>query len=786
MTDAPAAPKVPWHARIRARGELVFLIASVTALTLGGVAWLADAREAADACWIAGTVIAVAPAVWWVIDALRRGRIGVDLIAVLSLLGTLLVGEYVAGALIGVMLASGQALDAAAERRATKDLRSLLEHAPRTARRRVGDEVEVVPLAEVAAGDTVVVGPGEVVPVDGWLTSELAVLDESVLTGEPMHVQRRTGEAVRSGVVDAGGAFEMQARATAEDSTYAGIVRLAREAAAESAPVVRIADRVAAWFLPVALVMAGLAWLLSGSATRAVAVLVVATPCPLLLAAPVAIVSGLSRASRLGVVIRSGGALENLGHARTLVMDKTGTLTSGRPTSADIVTAPGGDATEVLRLAASADQLSPHVLAEAIVQEAKMRGLALSMPTDVVEQAGTGVAATVDGRRITVGTLTLPADAPGWARAVRSRAALDGAVVAWITVAGDLAGALLFVDPVRRDASRTLRRLRSAGLNRLVMLTGDRREPAEEIGSVLGLDRVYAEQSPADKVAGVRAERESAVTVMVGDGVNDAPALAAATVGVAMGARGSTASSESADIVLTTDRLDPLADAMEIARRSRRIAVQSAAVGMGLSLIAMGFAAFGYLPPAVGALLQEGIDVAVIVNALRALRGDRARELNLPEDTETMLHRFSAEHDVLRDELSILREVAQLLAAGDLVAAHAALRRADAFLFDTLLPHEHAEDSELYPALAAPLGGGEATATMSRMHAEIDRLSRRLRAHLAQADAAGGVRADQCDDLLAVLYGLYAVLRLHFVQEEENYFTLAPESGGIAGHRVSG
>ncbi|MEE2035136.1 HAD-IC family P-type ATPase, partial [Rhodococcus chondri] len=375
MAGASSVPTAPWRERIRIRAEPIFLAATVTALLGGGVAWLVDAPTVADACWIVGTVVAIIPAVWWVLDALRHGRVGVDLIAVLSLIGTLVVGEYVAGALIGVMLASGQALDAAAERRATKDLRALLEHAPHTARRRVGDEVDVVPLAEVAPGDTLVVGPGEVIPVDGWVTSELAVLDESVLTGEPMHVQRRTGETVRSGVVNAGGAFEINTRAAADDSTYAGIVRLAHEAAAESAPVVRIADRVAAWFLPLSLAVAGLAWLLSGSATRAVAVLVVATPCPLLLAAPVAIVSGLSRASRLGVVIRSGGALENLGRATTLVMDKTGTLTSGRPTGGDIITAPGGDATELLRLAASADRLSPHVLAEAIVQEAKMRGL---------------------------------------------------------------------------------------------------------------------------------------------------------------------------------------------------------------------------------------------------------------------------------------------------------------------------------------------------------------------------------------------------------------------------
>ena len=773
--------KSTWREWLGRAVEPILLAATLAALLAGCVAWLLDADGVADACWIAGTVVALVPATWWVIASVRRGRVGVDLIAVLSLVGTLFVGEYVAGALIGVMLASGRALDAAAERRATKDLRSLLDHVPRTARRRIGDEVQVVPLDDVVVGDVLVVGPGEVVAVDGWVTSPLAVLDESVLTGEAMQVQRRSGQPVRSGVVNAGSAFELSARASAAESTYAGIVRLARDAAAESAPVVRIADRIAGWFLPLALTVAGLAWLASGSATRAVAVLVVATPCPLLLAAPVAIVSGLSRASRIGVVIRSGGALENLGHATTLVMDKTGTLTTGRPTSGDIVTAPGRDATEVLRLAASADQLSPHVLAESIVQEAKMRGLALSMPTDVDEEAGVGVAATVEGHRVTVGSLDVGPDAPAWARAVLNRADLDGAVVAWVTVDTDLAGALLLVDPLRRDASRTLRRLRSAGLNRLVMLTGDRRETAEAVGALLGLDDVHAEQTPADKVAGVLAERESAVTIMVGDGVNDAPALAAATVGVAMGARGSTASSEAADIVLTTDRLDRLADAMEIARRSRRIAVQSASVGMGLSLVAMGFAAFGLLPPAAGALLQEGIDVAVILNALRALRVDSSRTVKLTDDTADMLRRFSAEHDEMREDLSILRQTAQLIATGNLDQAHESLRRAEAFLFDTLLPHEQAEDSKLYPALAGPLGSGEVTATMSRMHAEIDRLCRRLRTHLEQADAAGGLSVDQSDDLLACLYGLHALLRLHFVQEEENYFTLTSAEDRPAG-----
>ncbi|BAX91294.1 ATPase P [Mycobacterium shigaense] len=763
------------RSRLRRSVEPILVTVTVGAWLGGGIAWLAHARRLADDCWIAGTLTAAVPAAVWVLASLRRRRFGVDLIAVLSLVGTLLVGEYFAGAVIAVMLGTGRALEAAAERRATHDLRALLEHAPRFARRREGSAVTLTALQDVAVDDLLVVGPGEVVPVDGRVADAVAVLDESVLTGEPLHIERGVGEPVRSGVVNAGGAFEIRATATAEGSTYAQIVRLAAQAGAQNAPVVRLADRYAMWFLPLTLLVAGGAWLGSGSPVRAVAVLVVATPCPLLLAAPVAIVSGLSRASRHGVVVRGGAALENLGQATTLVMDKTGTLTMGRPAVIDVTAAAGLDAIEILRLAACVDQLSPHVLAEAIVTEALTRGLQLSLPTEVVEEPGRGVTATVGNQRVQVGKLTGEAPDAAWARAVLNRALLDSAAIAWVCIDGRPAGAVLLRDPLRRHAPRTVRRLRGAGLSRLVMLTGDRVGPAREVAAVLGLDDVYAEQSPADKVAAVRAEQARAVTVMVGDGVNDAPALAAATVGVAMGARGSTASSEAADIVLTTDRLDRLADAMDIARWSRRIAVQSAVVGMTLSLAAMIVAAIGWLPPAAGALLQEAIDVAVILNALRALRGDPAGEVDLPSRTERMLRRFDAEHDELRAIVGLLRAAADRLATEPNQAVLQEISRVHTLLTDRILPHEQAEETQLYPALAHPLGSGEATATMSRTHAEITRLADRIGAHLELARGAGGLETDQVNDLLACLYGLHALLLLHFVQEEENYFTLAEE-----------
>lgn len=775
MQGATGSSRDRLISRLRLLIGPILTVFAVGALVLGALAWLAGWRTAADVCWIAGTVSASGPALAWVLLALRRGRVGVDIIAVLSLVGTLWVGEYLAGSLIAVMFAGGRALDSAAERRASRDLRALLDRAPRFARRRVGTQISTIDLAEVAVGDVLVVGPGEVVPVDGRVTDEVAVLDESALTGEPLLVERGTGETVRSGVVNGGNAFEFEAIATAADSTYAGIVRLAQQAGALNAPIVRLADRFAVWFLPLTLLVAGAAWFASGSAVRAVAVLVVATPCPLLLAAPVAIVSGLSRASRTGVVIRGGGALENLGHATTLVMDKTGTLTMGRPTVVDVVAAPGREAVEVLRLGASVDQFSPHVLAEAIVTEALSRKLPLSLPTEVVEQLGRGVTATVEGHRVTVGKVPADELRDPWTIAVVSRARLDGAGIVWVSVDDAPAGAVLVRDPLRRDAARTVRRLREAGLERLLMLTGDRAEPTRDVATILGLDEVRADQTPEDKFAAVREESERAVTVMVGDGINDAPALAAATVGVAMGARGATASSEAADIVLTTDRLDHLADAMDIARWSRRIAVQSAVVGMSLSLIAMVVAALGWLPPAAGALLQEGIDVAVILNALRALRGNPANEVQVDADTERMLLRFAAEHDVLRDTVGLLRDSANRLATGTEALPLESLAAVHALLAERILPHEEAEETQLYPALARPLGSSEATATMSRTHAEIKRLSDRIGTHLAEAQAAGAIQPDQVDDLLACLYGLYALLRLHFVQEEENYFTLAED-----------
>ncbi|MEV0152492.1 heavy metal translocating P-type ATPase [Micromonospora sp. NPDC050686] len=769
LPERPArGPRLNW-------AEWAPLILLTLAALAGGALWLAGLRGAADLVWAAVTLVALLPATWAVLRQLWHRQFGVDVIAVLALAGALGVREYLAGAVIAVMVATGRSLESYAQARATRDLRALLERAPRRARRRAADGgIEVVPLDQVAAGDRLVVGPGDVVPVDGT-AEEPATLDESVVTGESQLVSRAAGEPVASGVVNAGAGFGLRATRSAAESTYAGIVRLAEEATAHKAPMVRMADRYAAAFVPFTLALAGLAWLLSGQFIRAVAVLVVATPCPLLLATPIAIVSGLSRVARRGVLVRDGGSLELLGRARTLMMDKTGTLTAGRPRAAETVVAPGADRDEVLRLAASVEQLSPHVLAAALVRQARVQGLALGEPTEVTEEPGRGVRGRVDGRVVRVGQLA--GGLPDWAERARRRAELAGRSVVWVSADDHPLGAILLEDPVRADARRTVRRLREAGLTRLVMVTGDRARTAEQVARAVGVDDVVAQCSPQEKAARVRAESDRAVTLMVGDGVNDAPALAEAHVGVAMGATGATASADVADAVLSVDRLDRLADAVEIARYARRIAVQSATIGMGLAVVAMVVAAAGGLPPVAGAFLQEGIDVLVILNALRALGGGLRRR-DVPPATRELLDRYAGEHAPVRDVLARLRDTADLVAtrpqAPECVPA---VREVHRRLVDEVLPHETAEERQLYPALAGPLGSEEATSTMSRGHVEIAALVDRIGGHLAE-HADGRLRPDEVPDLLAALYGLDAVLRLHLAQEEEDYFSLNPADGG--------
>ncbi|MGW4213617.1 heavy metal translocating P-type ATPase [Lentzea sp. NPDC004789] len=750
---------------MKARAGHVFLTAVVLATIAGGVVWLQD-PPSARIWWAVATAAAVVPAVWWVVEDLRAKRFGADVLAVLALVGTLAVGEYLAGAVVAVMVGTGHALDDYARRRARRDLSALLERAPRQTHVRQVYGLRTVGVDEVVPGDEVVVRPGEVVPVDGILLGD-ATFDESALTGEPDPVNRLRGERVRSGVLVVGAAVDVQAAVTAQESTYAGVVRLAEEAAAMSAPVVRVADRIATVFLPVAVLVAGLATVVTGELTRAVAVLVTATPCPLLLAVPVAITAGMSRAARVGVVLRDGQALEALGSARVAVLDKTGTVTVGRPVVVDVVPAPGWTAPGVLGIAASVEQLSTHALASAVVEAARTAGLHVEPAKQVYERPGHGVSGRVGPSSVRVGDRD-EEPSQDWERAAAGKARLDAATVVWVRTDEKFVGALLLRDPVRREAVRTVRRLRAAGLRRMVMLTGDRPSVAQDVAGLLGFDDVVARCTPEDKVSRVREERSGGVTVMVGDGINDAPALAAADVGVALGNRGSAAAAQAADAIILDDRIDRLADGVEVAAHAKRIATQSAAAGMGLALVAMGFAAFGFLPAVGGAFVQEAIDVAVILYSLRALLPLRHGRMR-PETTR-LLARFDTEHAVLQDVRDAVRVAADGLHGGMTVEAAEAVRHAHQLVTERLLPHERAEEHELYPALSEEFRDQHATVPMSRGHAEIERLVRRLGRHVAEPD---GMTADQVDDLRATLYGLDAVLRLHFAQEEESYFVLA-------------
>ncbi len=611
----------------------ILVALTLTGIAAGAAAWLLGAPATAEAFWALTTAVMLVPLAWTVVVDLRRGRMGVDIIALLAMAGSLVLGQSLAGAVIALMLSGGQALEAFAGARARRELTALLGRAPRVVHRYEDGKLTEPPIDDVRPGDLLLVKPGEIVPVDGRLEgTETVVLDESALTGEARPVEHAPGERVRSGTVNAAGPFQMRAVTSAAESTYAGIVRMVHAAEAAKAPFVRMADRYAMIFLPLTLAVAGGAWVISGDPVRALAVLVVATPCPLILAAPVALIAGVSRAAKRGILIKGGQALEALAGAKILLLDKTGTLTLGLPEVSDIEIfgsdpEAGSGEDDMLRLAASLDQVSPHVMASAVVQAARSRSLPLSLPEGVAEVLGQGIRGRVDGRAVALGKLgwvLADSGAPPEAQRVRERTALEGTSSVFVSVDGRLAGVLILHDPVRPDGAATLLALRASGIQRIVLVTGDHPSVAQKVGASVGVDVVLAECSPEQKVEAVRRERAGGPTLMVGDGINDAPALAAADAGVAMGARGASASSEAADVVLTVDRLDRLAEALEIARRARGIAVQSVLAGMALSLAGMLAAAAGFLTPVAGALFQEAIDVAVILNALRALGSGRS------------------------------------------------------------------------------------------------------------------------------------------------------------------
>lgn len=602
-------------------------VIAITIVVFVGVLTL-HAVGAQNAGRWAGTIYVGVFVAWTLTKMVRdviRGHVGLDILALVAMVATLAVGEYIASLIIVLMLSGGEALEDFAARRAKRDLSALLDRSPRIAHVLLhpdaaeGEEVHDVPVDDVVIGDVLLVRPSEIVPVDGTLLTDTGSFDQSSLTGESMPVTREAGGEVLSGSINGNRAVRIRAERSSADSQYQQIVALVQAAEDSHAPVVRLADRFAIPFTAVSLVLAGTAWAISGDSTRFAEVLVLATPCPLLIAAPVAFLGGLSRAAKAGVIMKGGAVIEQIARVRSATFDKTGTLTQGRPELIAIRPAGGFDANELLQLAASAEQYSSHVLADGIRRAAQGRGLVLRVVTDAREEATNGVVATIDSRVVVVGK-------PAYVAAIApdtARARLDpGEAAAYVAVDGRFAGVLVLADDVRPEAAAVVSWFRTHGIKRIVMLTGDVRSTADSVGQRVGIDEVRAELLPPEKVRIAR-ELEPRPMLMVGDGVNDAPVLAASDIGIAMGAKGATAAGDAADVVVLVDSLAKVVEAVSIGRHTLRVAFTAIWIGIGLSLALMIIAMTGVIPAVVGAVTQELVDLATILYALRALSGPR-------------------------------------------------------------------------------------------------------------------------------------------------------------------
>ena len=547
------------------------------------------------------------------------GHFGLDILAVVAMVASLAVGEYIAASIIVLMLTGGDALEDYASQRAKRELTALLDRAPQMAHRLIpgtDNQFEDISADDVAVGDTLLVRPAEIVPVDGELIDDTASFDESSLTGEPLPVHKSSGDTVLSGSVNGQHAVRLQAQRIAQESQFQRIVSLVKDAEERQAPVVRLADRYAVPFTVLSLLIAGVAWALSGNPVRFAEVLVLATPCPLLIAAPVAFTGGMSRASRSGIIVKGGTTLEALARAKSIAFDKTGTLTHGHPEVVAIRPAAGVEENELLLLTASAEQYSSHVLADGILRTAAERKLELLTTERAKEIATNGVEAHFDGRSVRVGKFSFIAQAAPAAQAAEFEA---GETAVYVAFGDQYAGALILADALRTEAAPTVQALTDNGFARTVMLTGDNEDTARSLAAEAGVSEVHAALLPEDKVS-LLTELEPRPVIMVGDGVNDAPVLAVAEVGIAMGARGSTAASESADAVITADDIGYVVSAVDIGRRTYSIALQSIWIGIIMSVGLMLVAAFGFIPAVVGALTQEVVDLVCILYALLALK----------------------------------------------------------------------------------------------------------------------------------------------------------------------
>jgi len=598
---------------------------AIAGLAGGGIATLVAGRpDVGNLFWYAALLIGGAPVVYHTLRGVIRGKFAADIVAMLAILTAVLTDEAFAGVIIVIMQTGGEALDDYGFRRASSSLDSLIARAPKIANRRRSDGgIEEVEVKDVAVGDEVIVRSGDLIPVDGLLTRGPAEIDESALTGEPLPRTKAKGEVLMSGTLNVGQAFEMSATRVSTESQYSKIVDLVRKAEGDKPPIQRLADKYAIVFTPLTIGVAALGWLFTHNVSTVLAVLVVATPCPLILATPLAVICGVNRAAKESIIVKNGAAIEQIGRGRAVLFDKTGTLTYGSPIVESIVSLEGEER-EIVRKAASVEQLSSHPVAKALAEEGIRRFGTLGMPANFKETPGQGVEAELDGEHILVGLqqfceARISRAFDGKAGEILESARGEGRMATFIAIDGKPAGIVVFTDKLRPGVPAMMMRLRELGVEQTVMLTGDNKVNAEIIAREAGVGRVVANLLPAQKVEEVRKlTQQFGRTIMVGDGINDAPALATATVGVAMGAHGTGISSEAADIVLLVDDVTKVADGISIGQRMLRVAKESIFFGLGASFVLMAIASLGYIQPAIGAVLQEVVDITVILNALRA------------------------------------------------------------------------------------------------------------------------------------------------------------------------
>jgi heavy metal translocating P-type ATPase len=570
-----------------------------------------------------GLVLCGVPVIYTTVRSLLHGKFAADVIASLTVLAAVVLGHPVVGLVIVVMQTGGEALERMAEGRATNALRALQESAPRRAHRIIGETMTDVDTAALQKGDTVLVRPGEVVPCDGTVLAGRSHVDTATLTGEPLPRKVVDGDHVMSGSINQESPLTICATAAAEESQFAKIVALVREAQASKAPLQRIADRVAVWFTPATILVCVIAYLSSGDSERVLAVLAIATPCPLILATPVAILGGMNTSARRQILVRTGGALEALAGTTAVVFDKTGTITIGQPRVSRVIAVNSISESDVLRLASSVEQGSGHLLARTVVLAATERGLNLTPAVGIVEAPGRGVEGDVNGSHVAIGARSFISERfPETKQLVADLDSTDpSGLRAYVAVNGKLAGIVDYGDRIRDGVRSLIESLRHAGVDRVILLSGDRAANVAETARKVGIEESHGDMLPEDKVEVVRrlvAAGES--VVMMGDGTNDAPALGAATVGVALASHGRGVATEAADLILLADEPARLMDAIQISRRTMRIARQSIWFGLGVSGIGMLFAARGSIAPIAGAAIQEAVDLAVILNALRASR----------------------------------------------------------------------------------------------------------------------------------------------------------------------